>query len=137
MKRYVKRLLAGDAAHVLPRSDLTVGIAMLQAARKRKARLDPIEFAARFAVEKALQQRRYCNAFALWRTCANKSCRRKGACQGDPQVCLQRGIATVPRDVQVRVRKDILEATPPNIGGPERAARQCMPLDICKPDGGR
>jgi hypothetical protein len=32
--------------------------------------------------------------------------------------------------VQWRVRQDILEATPANIGMPERAARQCMPLDF-------
>jgi hypothetical protein len=30
-----------------------------------------------------------------------------------------------------RTRQDILEATPRNIGVPERAARQCMPLDFC------
>jgi hypothetical protein len=75
---------------------------------------------------------RCCNAFALWRTCRNKNCRRKGACQCDPIACLRRGIATVPRDVQARVRRDILETTPPNIGAPERMARQSMPLDLCK-----
>jgi hypothetical protein len=138
MKRYVKRLLARDAAHVLRRSDLAVGIAMLQAAKKShaakkpKPRLSPVEFAARFAIEKALQQRRYCNAFALWRTCRHKTCRRKGACLGDPNACLQSGVATVPRDVQAQVRRDILETTPRNIGAPERAARQCMPFDLCR-----
>ena len=135
MKRYVKRVLARDAGHVLRRSDLAVGLAMLQAsqaAKKPKPRLGPVEFAARFAVEKALQQRRYCNALALWRTCRNKNCRRKAACQGDPKACLQRGVMRVPRDVQARVRRDILAATPPNIGAPERMARQSMPLDLCK-----
>jgi hypothetical protein len=135
MKRHVKRWLARDAGHVLRRSDLAVGLAMLQAsqaAKKPKPRLSPVEFAARFAVEKALQQRRYCNAFALWRTCRDKNCRRKGACQGDPNACLHRGLASVPRDVQARVRRDILEATPPNTGAPERTARQCMPFDLCK-----
>jgi hypothetical protein len=127
MKRYVKRVLARDAGHVLRRSDLAVRLAMLQAsqaAKKPKPRLSPVEFAARFAIEKALQQRRYCNAFALWRTCRDKNCRRKGACQGDPNACLQRGVTSVPRD--------ILEATPSNIGAPERSARQCVPLDLCK-----
>jgi hypothetical protein len=135
MKRYVKRVLARDAGHVLRRSDLAVGLAMLQASlavKKPKPRLDPVEFAARFAVEKALQQRRYCNAFALWRTCRNKNCRRKGACEGDAKACLQRGVTSVPRDVQARVRRDILDATPPNISAPERMARQSMPLDLCK-----
>ena len=138
MKRYVKRLLARDAVHVLKRSELAVGLAMLQAlpaAKKRKPRLSPVEFAARFAIEKALQQHRYCNALALWRTCRSKHCRRRGNCQGDPNACLQRGLATVPRHVQVRVRDDILAATPPNIGAPERTARQCMPFDLCKEGG--
>jgi hypothetical protein len=135
MKRYVKRVLARDAGHVLRRSDLAVGLAMLQAsqaAKKPKPRLGPVEFAARFAIEKALQQRRYCNAFALWRTCRNKNCRRKGACQGDPNACLRRAVTSVPRNMQARVRRDILAATPPNIGAPERLARQCMPFDLCK-----
>jgi len=101
-------------------------------AKKPKPRLGPVEFAARFAIEKARQQRRYCNAFALWRTCRDKTCRRKGACRGDPNACLRRGVASVPRDMQTRVRRDILAATPPNVGAPERTARQCMPLDLCK-----
>lgn len=136
MKRYVKGLLARDVHHALRRSDLTVGLAMLQAAKKPKSRLSAVEFAARFAVEKALQQRRYCNAFALWRTCRHKKCRRKGVCLGDPNACLQRGAAAVPRHVQARVRQDILEATPANIGAPERTARQCMPLELCTEGGG-
>jgi hypothetical protein len=136
MKRYVKRLLARDATHVLQRSALAVGLAMLQAAKKPKPRLSAVEFAARYAVEKALQQRRYCNAFALWRTCRHKKCRRKEACQGDPNACLQRGVVTVPRHVQARVRGDILEATPANIGAPERLARQSMPFDLCREGGG-
>jgi len=139
MKRHVKRLLARDADHVLRRSDLAVGLAMLQALqaeKKPKPKLSAVEFAARFAVEKALQQRRYCNAFALWRTCRDKTCRRKGACQGDPNACLQRGVAIVPRDVQAQVRRDILDATPRNIGAPERRARQCMPFDLCRKGGG-
>ena len=135
MKRHIKRLLARDADHVLPRSDLTVGLAMLQAAKKPKPKLSPVEFAARFAIEKALQQRRYCNAFALWRTCRDKLCRRKEACLGDPNSCLQRAVATVPHHVQVRLRDDILKATPANIGAPERAARQCMPFDFYRKGG--
>jgi hypothetical protein len=136
MRRYVRRLFARDADHVLRKSDLVVGLAMLQAAQKHKTnvrpRLSPVEFAARFAIEKALQQRRYCNAFALWRTCRSRICRRRGACQGDANACLQRAIATVPRSVQGRARRDILEATPRNIGAPERLARQSMPIDLCE-----
>ncbi len=143
MKRHVKRLFARDADQVLTRSDLTVALATLEArikAKPGKPRLkpkqSPVEFAARFAIEKALQQRRYCNAFALWRTCRNKNCRRQRVCVGDAHVCLQHGLVTVPPEVQTRVRRDILEATPKNIGAPERAARQCMPLDFYKQGGG-
>jgi hypothetical protein len=32
--------------------------------------------------------------------------------------------------VQWQTRQNILLATPRNIGAPERAARQCMPLDF-------
>jgi hypothetical protein len=140
MKRHIKRLLARDADHVLPRSDLIVGLAMLQAsqaAKKPKPKLNSVEFAARLAIERALQQRRYCNAFALWRTCRDKPCRRKGACLGDPNACLQRAVATVPHHVQVRLRDDILKATPANIGAPERRARQCMPCDFYREGGDR
>jgi hypothetical protein len=34
------------------------------------------------------------------------------------------------RMLQWRARQDILDATPRNIGAPERAARQCMPRDL-------
>jgi hypothetical protein len=35
----------------------------------------------------------------------------------------------VPHRLAWQARQDILTATPRNIGAPERAARQCMPLD--------
>ena len=103
---------------------------MSKVAPKRKPKLPPADYAARFAAEKALQQRRYCNAFALWRTCRRKPCRRDYACSGDPHACLRRALDGVPHDVQWRARQDIIAATPPNIGGPERKARQCMPQDF-------
>jgi hypothetical protein len=37
----------------------------------------------------------------------------------------------LPHPAQWQARKDILDATPANIGAPERAARQCMPYDLC------
>jgi len=110
--------------------DLAVSLAMLKAGLKRKPKVSPTEHARRFAVEKALQQRRYCNAFALWRTCRQKSCCRQQSCGGDQNACLKRALDRVPRDVQARTRRDILESTPRNIGAPERAARQCMPRDF-------
>ena len=91
-----------------------------------------LKYAARFAAEKALQQRRYCDAFALWRSCKRKGCRRHRRCCGDANACLAQAVALdrVPHRQAWRTRQDILEATPRNIGAPERAARQCMPLDF-------
>jgi hypothetical protein len=77
-----------------------------------------------------LQQRRYCDAFALWRTCPLKACRRQCRCGGDAAGCLRRALDRVPHALQWRARQAILEATPRNIGAPERAARQCMPRDL-------
>ena len=111
-------------------ADAAVYFAMLKAGFKRKPKLRPAEQARRLAVEQALQQRRYCDAFALWRTCRHNACRRHHACAGDANACLKRALVRVPRDVQYRARQDILEATPRNIGGPERQARQCMPHDF-------
>ena len=104
--------------------------AMLKAGMKPKPKLDPIEYARRFAVEKALQQRRYCDAFALCRTCSRKECRRQRCCGGDAAGCLRRALDRVPHAQQSRARQDILKTTPRNIGAPERAARQCMPRDL-------
>jgi hypothetical protein len=115
---------------ILDRNDFAVSFAAFKAAPKRKPKVSPMEYAARFAIEKALQQRRYCNAFALWRTCRRRSCRRHCTCGGDANACLRRALGRVPHQVQWRARQDILEATPRNIGGPERKARQCMPLDF-------
>jgi hypothetical protein len=104
--------------------------AMLKAGLKPKPKLSATEYARRLAVEKALQQRRYCDAFALWRTCPLKGCRRQGRCGGDAAGCLRRALDRVPHQEQWRARQDILAATPRNIGAPERAARQCMPRDL-------
>ena len=130
MKRRLARLLDHGADRIVDRGDFAVALATFQAAPKAKAKLSPPDAAARFAIEKALQQRRYCNAFALWRTCRNKLCRRQGACCGDANACLKLGLARVPHDVQWRVRQAIIDATPHNIGEPERKARQSMPGDL-------
>ena len=84
----------------------------------------------RFKAEAALQQRRYCDAFKLWRDCPLKRCRKLRACSGDAKACLKRALDRVPREIQWQARQDILAATPRNIGAPERAARQCMPYDF-------
>ncbi len=95
-----------------------------------KRKLSKAQYAARFAAEKVLQQRRYCDAFALWRQCPLKRCRREHACRGDQNLCLKGALDRVPRHTQWQARQDILIATPDNIGAPERAARQCMPRDF-------
>ncbi len=95
-----------------------------------RRRLAGPQFAARFELEKARQQRRYCDAFELWRKCADKRCHRERACWGDHSACLKRAIGVVPQQTQWQTRQDILAATPKNIGAPERAARQRMPCDF-------
>ena len=110
--------------------NLAVLSAMLKAGLKTKPKLDPVEYARRLAVEKALQQRRYCDALALWRSCARKACRRQRRCGGEAAGCLRRALDRVPHALQWQARQDILAATPRNIGAPERAARQCMPRDL-------
>src|ERR1700675_2889750 len=110
--------------------NLAVLSAMLKAGMKSKPKLSAIEYARRLAVEKTLQQRRYCDAFALWRSCPHKACRRQRCCCGEAAGCLRRALDRVPHPEQWRARQDILEATPRNIGAPERSARQCMPRDL-------
>ena len=104
--------------------------AMLKAGMKSKPKLSAIEYARRLALEKALQQRRYCDAFAVWRTCPHKACGRQRRCCGEAAGCLRRALDRVPHPQQWRARQDILAATPRNVGAPERAARQCMPRDL-------
>jgi hypothetical protein len=111
------------------RTHAVVLAAMLKAALKRKPKLKPMAYAKRLATELVAQQRRYCNAFNLWRTCARKSCRRLRSCGGDPAVCLARSIDAVAREHQIQVRDTILAETPHNISAPEREARQRMPRD--------
>ena len=103
-------------------------MATKQTSSKRK--LTSAQFTARYKAEKSLQRRRYCAAFALWRKCAQKRCRRMGACMDEAGACLKRALAAVPHEAQWQARQNILAATPQNLGAPERAARQCMPADL-------
>ncbi len=96
----------------------------------RQRKLRDAEFTARYKMEKILQRRRYCAVFELWRRCADRRCRRQRACTGDYAACLKRALPAVPHTAQWQARQEILAATPKNIGAPERAARQCMPLDF-------
>jgi hypothetical protein len=110
--------------------DVAVYFAMLKAGFKRKPKASPVDYARRFALEKLSLQRRYCDAFALWRSCGRPACRRQHGCRGDANACLKRALDRVPRDVQRRARQDIIAAMPRNIGAPEREARLCMPADF-------
>lgn len=112
--------------------DYRVLSAMLKAGLKRKAKLDPVLHARRVALESELQARRYSNAFALWRRCRHKNCRRRRGCEGDPHACLRGSLGRLPQSAQAQVREAILAATPHNIGAPEREARQRMPRDLCE-----
>jgi hypothetical protein len=98
--------------------------------RQTKPKLTTAGYADRFEAETVAQQRRYCDAFGTWRQCKDKACRRESACRGEARACLRRALDSVPREVQRRVREDILAATPKNLGGPERAARLLMPYDF-------
>ena len=71
--------------------------AMLKAGMKQKPKLSAIEYARRLAVEKALQQRRYCDAFALWQTCSHKACRRQRRCGGEARPMRRPGWANRAR----------------------------------------
>jgi hypothetical protein len=50
-----------------------------------------------------------------------------------PHVCFAAALHCVPQDAQWQARHDVLAVTPPNIGKPERAARQFMPRDFYNP----
>ena len=103
--------------------------------RKSKPKTTTAAYAERFEAEIARQQRRYCDAFARWRDCDVKACRRERACRGEqPSRCLKRALDVVPREEQRRAHRDIVKATPANIGAPERIARQCLPIEFY--DGG-
>jgi hypothetical protein len=78
---------------------------------------------------KALRQY-YCSLFGFWKWCAHKPCRKARACAGNALGCLQRNGVELSNDEQFRARQKVLEATPRNIGAPERRARQTMPLGL-------
>jgi hypothetical protein len=65
-----------------------------------KRRAQKRVYARRLALEKALQQRRYCDAFALWRSCSRKACRRQCRCRGEAADCLRRALDRVPHPEQ-------------------------------------
>jgi hypothetical protein len=88
-------------------------------------------YRARHRAELTALRRHYCNVFAFWKDCRCKPCRKARGCAGSALLCLQRHIAAIPRDAQFAARQRLLDATPANIGAPERLARQCMPHGLC------
>ncbi len=85
------------------------------------------EYAALFAAEKAAMRRHYCEVFGFWRSCALKRCRRVRSCSGDVEVCLGRRMREIARDMQWQARRQVLAATPADIGPAERNARELLP----------
>jgi hypothetical protein len=93
-------------------------------------RITLTQYIRRFGAEAEALKRAYCDIFGLWRSCPFKPCRRHRACAGDCSVCLKRGMASVPREVQWRARQRLIRATPESAGPPERTARECMPVAL-------
>jgi hypothetical protein len=116
----------------MPRSndDFAIYFAMMKAGHRPQPKAAPVEYARRLAIEQLALQRRYCDAFALWRRCERALCRRRQSCTGDAAACLKRAIDDMPHDVQRRARGDIIAATPHNIGAPEREARLRTPREF-------
>jgi hypothetical protein len=76
-------------------------------------------------------RRHYCTLFAFWKSCGFRPCRKARACAGDARSCLKQNEAWVAREKQFAARQGVLDATPANIGAPERLARQAMPGGLC------
>jgi hypothetical protein len=89
------------------------------------------DYESRYRAEEKMLRRRYCTLFAFWTSCRFKPCRKARACAGDALSCLERNAGSVPRERQFAARQRVLEATPANIGAPERLARQAMPGALC------
>ena len=88
------------------------------------------DYERRYRAEvKALRQYYY-SLFGFWKWCAHKPCRRVRACAGNALTCLKRNGLELSNDEQFRARQKVLEATPRNIGAPERMARQTMPFGL-------
>ena len=98
----------------------------------KSARSKPTEaeFARRYGRAAAAQQRRYCDAFQLWRTCRKKRCIRAHRCLGYVTDCLKRALRDVPPRRHGQVRNALMQNVPRNISAPERKARQSLPEDF-------
>jgi hypothetical protein len=88
------------------------------------------EFETRYRAEMKALWRYYCSLFGFWTWCGHKPCRKARVCAGDALACLRRNGLELSNDEQFNARQKMLEATPRNIGAPERMARQTMPLGL-------
>jgi hypothetical protein len=89
-----------------------------------------MQFVTRFEAEEARQQHRYCQRFELWRHCADARCRRHRVCSSDAPHCMLWAYNNLPREALGLAGQDFYDATPTNIGAPERAARLAGPREI-------
>jgi hypothetical protein len=88
------------------------------------------EYEMRYRAEVKVLRRHYCSVFAFWTWCGHKPCRKARVCAGNALACLKRNGLELSNTEQFNARQKVLEATPRNIGAPERAARQTMPLGL-------
>lgn len=97
--------------------------AMLRAGfTSNRPKLSPADFAKAYGREAVAQQRRYCDAFALWRTCPKRRCGRARRCLGYVADCLKRAFRAVPPRLHVQVQQKLLAGVPRNIA--RRSARR-------------
>jgi hypothetical protein len=88
------------------------------------------EYETRYRAEVKALRRHYCSLFGFWAWCGHKPCRKARVCAGDALACLKRNGLELSNTEQFNARQKVLEAMPCNIGAPERAARQTMPLGL-------
>ncbi len=100
-----------------------------------EARVPPVmtgrQYEGRYRDEVKRLRRYYCSLFGFWKSCDCKPCRKNRVCAGDAAACLKRNEAWVSREKQFAARQRVLDATPANVGAPERLARQAMPGGLC------
>jgi hypothetical protein len=92
--------------------------------------MSALEYETRYRAEVKALRRHYCSAFGFWTWCGHKPCRKARACAGDALACLRRNGLELSNTDHFNARQKVLEATPRNIGAPERAARQTMPWGL-------
>ena len=88
------------------------------------------QFVTRYEAEKTRLVKWYCERFELWRHCPVARCRRYRTCSNELPFCTAWALANLPPQALRQAAQDILDATPSNIGAPERAARRLTLHDL-------